>query len=198
MGPVGILCIQRTMRKGRAYGLATGAGAALSDLIYALFTGLGLSFFMTFIENEATLFWLKLIGSVMLFLFGLWTLRSDPKKIVRPPSGAKGKGTLLQNFATSFLLTFSNPLIIFLFIALFNMLTFVIPKTNYIFGMLLGYVSIVCGAMLWWYSLTYVLTKAKGSFGARGIYRLNQAIGWVVVVVAVGYAADTIFHLSLY
>ncbi len=198
MGPVGILCIQRTMRKGRAYGLATGAGAALSDLIYALFTGLGLSFFMAFIENEATLFWLKLIGSAMLFLFGLWTLRSDPKKIVRPPSSQKGKGTLLQNFVTSFLLTFSNPLIIFLFIALFNMLTFVIPKTNYIFGMLIGYVSIVCGAMLWWYGLTYVLTKAKGSFGARGIYRLNQTIGWVVVVVAVGYAADTIFHLSFY
>lgn len=198
MGPVGILCIQRTIRKGRAYGLVTGAGAALSDLLYALFTGLGFSVFMTFIENENTLFWLKLIGSIMLFVFGVWTLRSDTKKIVRPPQNGSSKGTLLQNFLTSFLLTFSNPLIIFLFIALFNMLTFVIPSTNYIFGMLAGYLSIVCGAMLWWYGLTYILTKAKGSFGARGIYRLNQSIGWAVVVIAVGYAITTIFHLSLY
>ena len=42
MGPVGILCIQRTIQKGRIYGLATGAGAALSDFIYALLTGLGM------------------------------------------------------------------------------------------------------------------------------------------------------------
>lgn len=198
MGPVGILCIQRTIRKGRVYGLVTGAGAALSDLFYALFTGLGLSVIMTFIENPTTLFWLKLIGSGMLFIFGVWTLRTDTIKIVRPPQNSTSKGTLLQNFITSFLLTFSNPLIIFLFIALFNMLTFVIPSTNYIFGMLAGYVSIVCGAMLWWYGLTYILTKARGSFGVRGIYRLNQTIGWIVVVAAVAYAVLTLFHLSLY
>ena len=64
MGPVGILCIQRTLQKGRRYGLVTGAGAALSDIIYALITGLGMSFVMDFINNEQTLFWLKLVGSV--------------------------------------------------------------------------------------------------------------------------------------
>ena len=52
MGPVGILCIQRTMQKGRAYGIVTGAGAALSDIIYALMTGLGMSFVMDFIDKE--------------------------------------------------------------------------------------------------------------------------------------------------
>ena len=51
MGPVGILCIQRTMQKGRAYGIVTGAGAALSDIIYALMTGLGMSLVMDFIEK---------------------------------------------------------------------------------------------------------------------------------------------------
>ena len=45
MGPVGILCIRRTIKKGRAYGIATGMGAALSDLFYAVITGLGLSLF---------------------------------------------------------------------------------------------------------------------------------------------------------
>ena len=45
MGPVGILCIRRTIKKGRIYGLATGAGAALSDVFYALITGFGLSLF---------------------------------------------------------------------------------------------------------------------------------------------------------
>lgn len=68
MGPVGILCIQRTIQKGRAYGIVTGAGAALSDIIYALITGLGMSFVMDFIDNEQNIFWMKLAGSIMLFI----------------------------------------------------------------------------------------------------------------------------------
>lgn len=56
MGPVGVLCIQRTMQKGREYGLVTGAGAALSDIIYALITGFGMSFVIDFIDNESNLF----------------------------------------------------------------------------------------------------------------------------------------------
>ena len=71
MGPVGVLCIQRTLQKGRSYGIVTGAGAALSDIFYALMTGFGMSFVMDFIDNEQNIFWLKLIGSVMLFIFGV-------------------------------------------------------------------------------------------------------------------------------
>ena len=63
MGPVGVLCIQRTLQKGRAYGLATGAGAALSDILYALMTGFGMGFVMDLIDNERTLFVLKLFVS---------------------------------------------------------------------------------------------------------------------------------------
>ena len=60
MGPVGILCIQRTIQKGRPYGIVTGAGAALSDILYALITGLGMSFVMDFIGEKQNIFWLKL------------------------------------------------------------------------------------------------------------------------------------------
>ena len=77
MGPVGILCIQRTLQKGRSYGIVTGAGAALSDLFYALITGAGMSIVIDFIDNERNVFWLKLVGSVMLFIFGIWTFLSD-------------------------------------------------------------------------------------------------------------------------
>lgn len=194
MGPVGILCIQRTMQKGRIYGLATGAGAALSDFIYALSTGLGMSFVIDFIEQGQTLFWLKLIGSVMLFIFGLHTYRQDPRKCMRPQM--KRKGTLFYNFISGFGLTFSNPLIIFLFIALYNMLTFVIPSN--LFGQTVGYLSIIAGAMLWWLGLTWLISHMKNNFGVRGILRLNQTIGTIVVVVSVLYALTTIFHLSLY
>ena len=113
MGPVGVLCIQRTLNKGRWYGFITGLGAAVSDILYALITGFGMSFVVDFIENVETMFYLKLIGSVMLFCFGIYTFKSNPAESMRPTS--KNKGTLLHNFITAFLVTLSNPLIIFLF-----------------------------------------------------------------------------------
>ena len=194
MGPVGVLCIQRTMQKGRNYGLVTGAGAALSDIIYALMTGAGMSFVMDLINDERNLFFLKLIGSVMLFVFGIYMFRTDPRKCIRPTSNSKG--TLFHNFFTSFLVTLSNPLIIFLFIALFNMFTFVIPG-NW-FGQCVGYASIVGGAMLWWLGLTYVINRMRKNFGLRGITRLNRTIGSIVLAASVIYAFLTIFRLSLY
>lgn len=194
MGPVGILCIQRTMQKGRMYGLVTGGGAALSDIIYALMTGWGMAFVMDFIDNERNIFWMKLIGSVMLFIFGVYMFRTDPRKCIRPVSSSKG--TLFHNFITSFLVTLSNPLIIFLFLALFNMFTFVIPGN--IFGQCVGYVSIVAGAMLWWVGLTYVINRMRRNFGLRGILRLNRSIGTIVLAASVIYAIMTLFHLSLY
>ena len=194
MGPVGILCIQRTMQKGRIYGLATGAGATLSDIIYALMTGWGMAFVMDFIDNERNIFWMKLIGSVMLFIFGIYMFRTDPRKCIRPVSN--NKGTLFHNFFTSFLVTLSNPLIIFLFLALFNMFTFVIPGN--LFGQCVGYVSIVAGAMLWWVGLTYVINRMRRNFGLRGILRLNRSIGTIELAASVIYAIMTLFHLSLY
>lgn len=192
MGPVGVLCIQRTMQKGRIYGIATGAGAALSDIIYALMTGLGMSFVMDFIDNAQNLFWLKLIGSAMLFVFGIYMFRTDPKKCLRPKPNQRG--TLLHNFTTAFLVTISNPLIIFLFIALFNMFTFVIPGN--VVGQFVGYLSIVAGAMLWWLGLTYVINRMKQNFGVRGIMRLNRTIGCIVLAASLIYAAMTLFNLD--
>lgn len=196
MGPVGILCIRRTLQKGREYGIATGAGAALSDLFYALVTGAGmLPLMMEFIDNEQNLFYLKIVGAIMLFSFGIWMLRTDPRKGYRP-SQSENKGTLFNNAMSAFFLTISNPLIIFLFIALFNMFTFVIPGNWY--GTALGYASIVGGAMLWWWGLTYVITRMKSRFDLHGIMVLNRTIGTIVLTVAVLYAAMTILHLSLY
>ncbi|RRD79314.1 lysine transporter LysE [Alloprevotella sp. OH1205_COT-284] len=193
MGPVGILCIQRTMHKGRNFGLATGAGAALSDFLYALITGSGMLFVMDFIERPEIIFWLKLGGSIILFIFGLHTLLSNPIKAIRQPSGKKG--TLFHNFITSFFVTLSNPLIILLFIALYAQLTFTVPSNP--FGVACGYLSIIGGAMLWWLGLTYLVTRMKTTFGLRGMFFLNRTIGTIVVVVSVFYAMTTVFRISL-
>ena len=76
LGPVGVLCIQRTLNKGRWYGFVTGLGASLSDIAYALLTGYGMSFMFDFIA--ANQMYLQLLGSVMLLGFGIYTFRSNP------------------------------------------------------------------------------------------------------------------------
>lgn len=70
MGPIGMLCIQRTLNKGRWHGFVTGLGAALSDVIYAALTCLGMGVVVNFVEaNQAPL---QLIGSIVLGIFGYY------------------------------------------------------------------------------------------------------------------------------
>lgn len=191
MGPVGILCIQRTLNKGRWYGLVTGVGASVSDIIYALITGFGMSFVMDLITEPQTLFYLKVFGSLLLMAFGIYCWRTDPTKKMHI-SGNK-KGTLIHNGVTAFLVTFSNPLIVFLFMALFAQFTFVIP--DHPFEMFLGYLSIVAGALIWWYGLTWLIDKIREKFDNNGILLINKIIGSLVIVLSIVILIGTIFNL---
>ena len=157
MGPVGILCVQRTLNKGRWYGMATGMGAAVSDIIYAAFAGFGMSFVMDFITNTQNRFYLQLVGQ----------------------SGQQ-KGTLWYNAWTAFLVTFSNPLIVFLFLAMYAQFAFVLP--DHPFEMVVGFASIVGGALLWWWGLTWLVDKIRTKFDTNGIRIINQIIGVAVIL----------------
>ena len=169
MGPVGVLCVQRTLNKGRWYGFVTGLGAAASDLFYALLTGFGRSLVM-------------------------WLI--DALKNVHQ-SKKNQKGTLVHNFVTAFLVTISNPLIIFLFLATFAQFAFVIP--NHPVEMSLGYLSIVGGALLWWYGLTWLVDKVREFFSMDTIVIINRVIGTVVMVFSFAIFIGTAFNLfSIY
>ena len=191
MGPVGVLCVQRTLNKGRWYGFFTGIGAAVSDMIYAAITGYGMSYVMDVLSNQQTKMYLQIVGSVMLLLFGLYTYRSDPTKKIH--NSGNGKGTLWHNGVTAFLVTFSNPLIIFLFLACYAQFAFVMP--NHPFEMFVGFLSIVFGALLWWYGLTWLIDKIRGKFDANGIKIINQFIGAVVVLCSIIMFLGTVTNL---
>lgn len=191
MGPVGVLCVQRTLNKGRWYGFITGIGAVLSDIIYAAITGYGMSYVMDVLSNQQTKMYLQIVGSVMLLAFGLYTYKSDPTKKIH--NSGNGKGTLFHNGMTAFLVTFSNPLIIFLFLACYAQFAFVMP--NHPFEMVVGFLSIVFGALLWWFGLTWLIDKIRGKFDANGIKLINQVIGSVVVLCSVIMFLGTVTNL---
>lgn len=191
MGPVGVLCVQRTLKKGRWYGFITGIGASVSDIIYALITGLGMSFIMDLITEPKTLFALKIMGSIMLLLFGIYCFKSDPTKKVHVSN--KGKGTLIHNGITAFLVTFSNPLIIFLFMATFAQFAFVIPNQPLL--MSVGYFSIVVGALLWWFGLSWLIDKIRWKFDNGGIILINKVIGSIVIIFSLIVLVGTVFNI---
>lgn len=191
MGPVGVLCVQRTLNKGRWYGFVTGIGAAVSDIIYAGITGLGMSLVMDFVNNQQNKFYLQIVGSVLLLAFGVYTYRTDPTRNMHR-SGTK-KGSLLHNGVTAFLVTFSNPLIIFLFLASYAQFAFVLP--NHPFEMCVGFLSIFGGAMLWWFGLTWLIDKVRAKFDDNGIKIINQVIGAVVMICSVVMLLGTVTNL---
>lgn len=191
MGPVGILCVQRTLNKGRWFGFITGVGAAISDFIYALIVGLGMSFIMEPLQNPEYQFILQITGSIILLLFGIYCFISNPTKKIHKSGNVKG--TLLHNGLTAFLVTFSNPLIIFLLMATYAQFAFVQPSRP--FEMVIGFACIPIGALIWWYGLTWLINKIRGIFDVNGISIINKVIGSIVVLFSLIILIGTIFNL---
>ena len=190
MGPVGILCIQRTLNKGRWYGFVTGIGAAISDTIYALIVGLGMSFIMKPLQNPTYQLILQISGSVLLLLFGIYCFKSNPMKKMHQSSNTKG--SIFHNGLTAFLVTISNPLIIFLFMATFAQFALVQPDRP--FEMIVGFACIPAGALLWWYGLTWLVDKIRGKFDVNGVLIINKVIGSVVILFSIIVLLGTIFQ----
>ena len=193
LGPVGVLCIQRTLNKGRWYGFVTGLGASLSDIAYALITGYGMSFVFDYVNKN--IFYLQLFGSILLLAFGLYTFRSNPVQSIRPVS--TNRGSYFHNFLTAFVVTLSNPLSILLFIGLFARLAFV-SEGVLVFEAVSGYLAIALGALTWWFGITYFVNKVRKQFNLRGIWVLNRVIGSVVMLVSLGALILTLTGNSLY
>ncbi len=190
MGPVGVLTVQRTLNKGRWYGFVTGMGAAMSDMLYALAAGLGISFVMDFIEATSAIY-LKLGGSILLFGFGYYLYKAKPT----PPHKSSGKmGTLTHNALTGFLVTVSNPLIVLLLLALMARFEFVVP--DHPVEQALGYMGILGGAALWWFCLTTVLHKLRTKSKSISVQSLNRIIGTLVMIASVvGFLYFLIYQL---
>lgn len=180
MGPIGLLCIQRTLNKGRWHGFATGIGAVFSDLFYAAITGLSMGFVIDFIETNQTV--LQILGSILLMAFGYYILRSNPTKSLRRPDA--GNNSYMKDAFTSFLLTLSNPFIIFLFLGLFARFSFISPEET-IFVLIVGLLGIAIGATIWWFAITYFVGKLRGNFNLRGLWMLNRIVGSIIIFLSV-------------
>ena len=179
MGPIGVLCIQRTLNKGRGSGFFTGVGAAISDIFYCLITGLGLSFVTDFISKNQYI--LQIIGSGVIIAYAVYLFVSNPSRQLKSPE-ERGHN-YFKDFYTGFLFTVSNPLIIFLIIGL--MARFNIMKPDYnVFHLGAGYIAIFLGAIFWWWFITLMVNKLRKRFNLRSMRIMNRVIAVVLFTMA--------------
>lgn len=179
VGPIAILCIQKTLNKGRRHGFVTGAGAACSDFFYAVLATFSMSFLLNFIETHS--FWFQLVGSFVLLFVGFLVYRSNPVKKLSPTQ--ETEQTYVQDFIAAFFLTVSNPVIILLLIGLFARFRFITEATSLVQS-IAGLCSVLFGALFWWLSLVSVANLFRSRFNVRGLWLVNKITAVIIWAVA--------------
>lgn len=173
VGPIAVLCIQRTLLKGRVTGLTSGLGAATADALYGSIAGFGL----TFISNEliGLQVWLRLLGGIFLCFLGVRTLLSKPSQ----GSSRLAVESLAKDYFSTFLLTVTNPLTILSFAAVFTGLSWsAIGDYGYAGFFVIG---IFAGSALWWLLLTSIVSVFRSKFDLKKLQLVNVVSGIIIV-----------------
>jgi len=180
VGPIGVLCIRRTLADGRACGLVSGLGAATADAVYGCIAGFGLTFLSSFLVSQQG--WLRLVGGVFLCYLGIKTFLAKPAE---QAAAAKGNG-LAAAYTSTFFLTLTNPMTILSFSAIFAGLGIVSDRGDYISALLLVF-GVFAGSALWWLILSVGVNVFRAKLNSGGLRWVNRIAG--VVIAGFGVAA---------
>lgn len=177
LGPVGILCIQRTINKGVFSGIISGMGSATVDALFAFVAAFGLTYIINFIEEQQ--FYIQLIGGAVMILLGVKIFNTNPIKQIR--RHRKKKNKLVEDYLSVFILTLSNPLAIFLFVAAFASFGLVTSKDTALKSWMI-ISGVFLGAMLWWGTLTFFVDLFRKKFRLKQLWWINKIAGVLVIV----------------
>ena len=180
LGPIGILCIQRTVNRNWKSGIISGLGVASADAVYGFVAGFGLSIIIDFIRTYEMYF--KLVALSVLVLLGVYIFRSNPTKQIHDHQ--RRGSSHLQDFMTMFLITLSNPLSVFVFIAIFTSYSIVLQFSQPLDALLIiG--GIFSGGTLWWITITGMANLFRHKFTISTLYWANRIIGLAVILIGV-------------
>jgi len=171
-GPIGIVLINRTIKRGWLSGFFSGLGLASADTLLAFLSGLGFTVIISFIKEES----LIIIG------VGLKVFLSDPVKEFR--NREKANKSLWRDYYSVFVLSISNPYTIFIFVAFFsgvhingNVRPELVP-----FFLIPG---VLIGTIAWWFFLSYFVSRFKKNIRLRVIVRINKIAGIVIIFIGI-------------
>ncbi|MDY4175544.1 MAG: LysE family transporter [Bacteroidales bacterium] len=192
LGPIGVLCIQRTLSKGRRSGFASGCGAASSDFIYAVVAGFSISMVTDFVQaHRQTLF---IGGALVLIFLGIRMLISKPHLQLRQQRQTRQtKASLWQDFVSTFFLTISNPLALFVFMGAFSLVG--VQETRLERILIVG--GVFVGAITWWFILTLLVGLFRRMLTLRRLLYITRIAGAIIIgLVAISGIVEIVDHIS--
>lgn len=178
VGPIGILCIRRTLADGRLHGIISGLGAATADAFYGALAGFGFTLVTSFLVSQQG--WLRLAGGLFLCYLGVATFLSKPAV----EAASARSGGLLQSYISTLFLTLSNPMTIFSFVAIFASVGLSgrgVPPSS-VFSFIGGVFS---GSAAWWLILSGGVGLFRQRITPRTLQWVNRISGLAITVFGV-------------
>ncbi|GAB4477250.1 MAG: LysE family transporter [Anaerolineae bacterium] len=178
VGPIGVLCIRRTLAFGRLHGLLTGLGAATADAIYGGIAAFGLTTLSALLVDQRV--WLQVLGGMFLIYLGVTTLRAPAAPLDGSETGHDpARPRLIGAYLSTLLLTLSNPLTILSFIGVLAGLG-VGAGAGDLWGSLLVVGGVFSGSLLWWLLLSGGVGMLRRRLGAAVLLWVNRLSGLVI------------------
>jgi len=175
VGPIGVLCIRRTLTEGRLSGFLSGLGAATADASYGMMAGFGLASISNFLIGQQI--WLRIIGGIFLLYLGI-------KMFITKPSdeevSSKRHG-LIGSYISAFFLTIVNPMTIISFAAVFAGLGIGTIQTDY-FSSLILVMGVFVGSGLWWLTLSSTVHVLGKRFDTKRLGWVNKVSGIIILI----------------
>jgi threonine/homoserine/homoserine lactone efflux protein len=188
VGPVGILCIRRTILDGRLPGLFSGLGAASADSLFGIVAGFGLTFISDLLLDYQV--WLRIGAAAFLLYVGITALMNDPME--RSRSGSDPEG-LFGDFASTFVLTITNPITILSFLAIFGAIGFTGEEATLLHATVLV-AGVWLGSFAWWIGLVAGAGLLRMTFQRRHLVWINRGSGGVLVAAGVALLGSLVIE----
>jgi len=185
VGPLGLLCINRALAMGALCGLFSGFGVATADALAAGIAALGITLVSAFLIEHQTA--LRLVGGIFLCYLGYNIYRTRPVAQL-PPSNVTG---LFSAFATTFLLTFSNPMTILSFVAIYAGWGLQSLREHYLSAAILT-LGVFAGSALWWVLVFSGMSLFRDAFSARVMAMIHKVSGTIIA----GFGLIVLLSLS--
>lgn len=177
LGPIGVICIQRTLSGSRMTGFVSGMGAATADTIFAVAAIFSLSLVTSFIDTH--IHWLKVIGGILVIILGLTIFY---KRVGRTSGAKRNTGNMVSNYLSVLFLTLTNPSYILIFVALFAAVGINNADSPW-WENLFVVAGVFAGAGTWWFTLTWLINLLRKKFTLRHIWWINKITGSLIVVI---------------
>jgi threonine/homoserine/homoserine lactone efflux protein len=181
VGPIGVLCIRRTLADGRAIGFASGLGAATADAVYGAVAAFGLSLVTIALVEQRV--WLQAAGGVFLCYLGVRTWMAVPRVASGGPADGRG---LAAAWASTFALTLTNPTTIISFAAIFAGLGLGRRVGGYGAAPVVV-LGVFLGSALWWLILSVGVGLFRSALTPDRLRWVNRCSG--MIIAAFGIAA---------